>query len=492
MNRFLAWADDRLNPIVVKELRQAVQGRFVAAVLHLLLIMQVMIITTYLLSGEIETVNLTSSRGKGNEIFSWIFGFLLFATIVVLPLFVAVRLSLERMGDALSLLFISTLPPRRIISGIFLANLGLILLLFSACLPFVFFTYFLRGIDLPSILVILVGGFVIASVCLQGAILAACLPTTRFIRILLGLAVLGGLPICFTFALQFLMFQLSSGIGSRLGTIEFWNVAGLLLGISAFLLGVAYLLAVAVVSPPTANRAPPPRLFLSVSWLISGLVMTYQSHLGHSYLATMWLMTWTVIALGGLAVAISAPDQMSARVARSVPPSVPRRLVTFFFYSGSANGLAWSTLLLLLTMLTIRELNDWLPGKSPIDGREEMAGFAGYCVAYALTALFVQRQFLARRWPVGRTWFVALCLMLIGALLPMVVGFLLSPEDFARDTDNWRWLMLNPFSPFENSTKDFTIPFGLCWAGLSLVLACRWGWRQARAFTPAGRRSGLE
>ena len=42
--------DDWLNPIVVKELRQAVQGKFVAAALLLLLIIQLAALGIYIVS----------------------------------------------------------------------------------------------------------------------------------------------------------------------------------------------------------------------------------------------------------------------------------------------------------------------------------------------------------------------------------------------------------------------------------------------------------
>src|SRR5262249_44895141 len=47
----LAWLDDGLNPIVVKELRQAVRSRFVVAVLLLFLLLQVLYIGVYLVAG---------------------------------------------------------------------------------------------------------------------------------------------------------------------------------------------------------------------------------------------------------------------------------------------------------------------------------------------------------------------------------------------------------------------------------------------------------
>src|SRR5436190_23282294 len=46
--RLIEWLDDKLNPIVVKELRQAVQSRFVIAVLLLFLLAEVLLFGIFL------------------------------------------------------------------------------------------------------------------------------------------------------------------------------------------------------------------------------------------------------------------------------------------------------------------------------------------------------------------------------------------------------------------------------------------------------------
>ena len=56
--------DDALNPIVVKELRQGVQSRFVVAVLLLFLLLQLMFMGIFLvvwsIGGQLEEVNVAS------------------------------------------------------------------------------------------------------------------------------------------------------------------------------------------------------------------------------------------------------------------------------------------------------------------------------------------------------------------------------------------------------------------------------------------------
>ena len=85
------------------------------------------------------------------------------------------------------LLFITTIKPRSIIVGKMLAAVMLTMMIFSACLPFLTFTYFLRGIDLPSMAVVLALGFVAVTLAAQVAIFIACLPVGRAFKFILGL-----------------------------------------------------------------------------------------------------------------------------------------------------------------------------------------------------------------------------------------------------------------------------------------------------------------
>ena len=53
--------------------------------------------------------------------------------------------------DNVDLLFISTLKPRAIMAGKLQSAVILVLMVFSACAPFMTFTYLLRGLDMPTI-----------------------------------------------------------------------------------------------------------------------------------------------------------------------------------------------------------------------------------------------------------------------------------------------------------------------------------------------------
>lgn len=484
LRRLAAFVDDRLNPIVVKELRQAVNGRFVAAVLLIFLLVELATLTVFLLTSDPKSVDWAAGRGRGPDVFAFILGFLLFVTIVALPVYAAVRVFVEQAGDSLSLVFVTTLPPRRIVAGKLVAAQALALLLFSACLPFVSFTYFLRGIDLPSILVAFVFSFAVVTAAVQAAILLACLPASRFLRILLGLAGVLGLSVAFSMTSSLGLEMVASGVGSRLGTSGFWTPAGLFLGIAGFLVTLGYLASVALVSPAVANRAPPVRRFLTGSWLVSGVVAVVATRrTANDDPLGVWTTTWVLIAVVVCVVALGARDEMSRRVAQTVPRRWWKRAAAFFLWSGSANGIAWAAALAVLTaavsylaaMIETALVGGWWTSA---------VGLAGYGFAYATLALLLHRRFLARRIPRRYAWVVALFLSALGSVLPPIIGFLASPETFADSSDALAWKILNPFAPLFSATGEAAAMFAVGWASVMAALALPWLWRQVRAFRP--------
>src|SRR6185295_17316331 len=81
-----------------------------------------------------------------------------------------------------------TIKPRAIISGKIFAALMITVLIFSACMPFMVFTYWLRGIDLPSIFVMF--SFLVVVVAVHLATFIASFGVNRVFKILLGVAAL--------------------------------------------------------------------------------------------------------------------------------------------------------------------------------------------------------------------------------------------------------------------------------------------------------------
>ena len=181
-----AAAGDQVNPIVVKEFRQAVQSRLVIAVLILSLLINLVVVGGYVMfSPDADT-----SMQGGQTVFMALLTILHLTCLIFVPLYAGVRLSLER-GDAnIDLLFVTTITPGAIIRGKYLAAMALTLLIYCACLPFLTLTYLLRGIDLPTIFFLMACSFTICAVANAAGIFAGCIPASWFMRGLVGVGLL--------------------------------------------------------------------------------------------------------------------------------------------------------------------------------------------------------------------------------------------------------------------------------------------------------------
>ena len=151
VDRTLGWTSDRLNPILVKETRQALNSRQFIITFGLLLI-----------CGWVWSI-LDVAR-IGPDIYYGDHGpelFLGYYLILALPLFVIVpfgafrSLAGEQEDRTYELLSITALGPRQIVRGKLGSAVLQMLIYLSAISPCLAFTYMLRGIDFPTILFIL-------------------------------------------------------------------------------------------------------------------------------------------------------------------------------------------------------------------------------------------------------------------------------------------------------------------------------------------------
>src|SRR3954468_22993486 len=170
---FNNWRQWELNPIVVKELRQAVRSWAVTGTLMLFLIVLFCAAVVFFVTQSFEV---STNQRLGAAIFSTFSVILTGASLLFIPLYVGVRVAAERQQSNLDLLYISTLTPERIIRGKFFCGAYVAVLFFSACMPFMAFTNLLRGVDLPSVFFVLLCLFLVVCCAVQVAIFLACLP----------------------------------------------------------------------------------------------------------------------------------------------------------------------------------------------------------------------------------------------------------------------------------------------------------------------------
>ncbi len=475
--------NDWLNPIVIKELRQAVQSRFVITALLVLLAIQIVAVGIYLLTSS----DLSFSSDSGRMVFMILFGIMLAISMLFVPLYSGVRLAAERSETNLDLLFITTIKPRSIIAGKILAAMVLTIIIFSACLPFLTFTYFLRGIDLPSMLVVLAVGFIAVTLSTQIAIFVACLPVGRAFKLILGLIAFIQLVLGYISAMATAGGMLWEGIGSTVSTGNFWQWTGIIALNYASQLGLLFVLSVALIKPASANRALPVRLYLTVIWLIGGAAALLGSWVESTHDPLVyWQIAFNILFAFSILVAVSERDWPGQRVLRAVPEAGLKRYFSFFFFSGSANGLAWTVAMIAKTYFVC-----WIWWRL-FPNFKNLSDFVGstrwltvmnlYLLCYALTAALL-RRYLLKRINTNLTWLLALGMIAIGATIPFLIGtlaFMNNPDWWQKDYG--RWLIGNPFVWDVAAHRELYLSIGILWAVMASAFSLHWFIERIRQF----------
>ncbi len=491
--------DDWLNPIVVKELRQAVRSRVVVAALMLFLVLQVAVLAFYVLSTEVGAGRDADIFRAGREVFTILQGILL-GTCLLVPAYAGVRLGAERSDTNVDLLFISTLRPRAIVAGKLLSAVVLVLLVFSACAPFMTFTYLLRGLDIPTIALILLLDFLVALWGIQAAIFLAAIPAPAAVRGVFLLAGLAGLIGLFSATLAATRGLLLFGFA--IDSTDF--LVGLVAAVVLVLAGVGMLFvwSVAVLSPPSANRSLVVRAYAVGYWLATGLALGYLSrHTSDLMPLATWVLLNGLLFSLLLLVAINERDHWGPRVARWIPRRSWLRAPAFLFYSGSAGGVLFAVLLFLLTVglgLLAKHLNPhW---RELQDGAELIkfvliVGLFAYC--YGMSAALVRATLLRHHIKPINTWLVALLLAGLGSVLPYMIAYFFFPETWRYSRPGDLWQTTNPFvaideamSRWHRSADPFDapcLPFLSAWALVVTGLAVPWFVRQVQRFRPPER-----
>jgi hypothetical protein len=200
-------------------------------------------------------------------------------------------------------------------------------------------------------------------------------------------------------------------------------------------------------------------------------------------------------AAAALVVVVSNQDQLSLRVRRNIPGRRWLRVPAFLFYNGAAGGLVWVSLLAFATLLIASAViieAGRLPhfrGYDPIYANEfvelTLAAIL-YCLAYGLTALYIQRRFFPRR-PAKLAGVLTVLLPALWAVIPNLVLFFQDRLTFNAVEQTQLGNVFNAFMVREAGQRSAHIYFSATWAALVLLLNLPWFIRQVKAFIPPER-----
>jgi hypothetical protein len=485
--------DDWINPIVVKEVRQAVKSRLVVSVLMVFLVLMLVVMGFALTFQQTRNDFGGGNSGLGREVFSWLQGFLLPTIMLVVPVYAAIRMGAERSETNADLLFISTLSPSAIISGKFVASLVFAMLIFSIFAPFMVFTYLLRGVDMPTILFVLWMDLMGMFAATMFALFLASIPGALALRVF---AVFSGFMfvfLCFGYVFGGSMAMIWSPQEITTRPEVMWPVIGAVTTLVVANLVLLYFYAVALVSPISSNRILPIRLTLLINWVTTGGAMAYWSinaasmglvgppQIAQFPIALFLVYNMIVLSVQFL-ISTCERDSWGPRVARTIPKNLLLRIPAFLLYTGAAGGVLFSLGLMAATLLVgaLAEMVFEAGGepftRSPLSYTLRIFGVSAlYVVCYGLSGAVVRYFFLRQQIRNAYTWVITACLVGVGSILPWILSIVVYSNGPNGQSVSW-WLVPNPFA----AAFEFSIE-GQFWRGgnelfLSLVVVflCVW------------------
>jgi len=481
--------EDLINPIAVKELRQAVKGRSIGWALIIFLIIQLAIIGIVLMMAT----DLGEDFSMGRNIFMGLLSVLLAVTLFFVPAFTAIRFSSERAENDVDLFFITTLKPYQIIWGKFSAAIILTLLFFSASLPFMTLTYLLRGLDLPSVFILLVFDFLVVAGCIQFGIFLASLPgklMARIFRFIFALFLMFGV-----YELAFMASYgiMRGGVGSVISSWDFWGTALTIVAVILIGTGLLFVIATAIITPVSANRALPVRVYLFFTWLVTGIITAiWFLQVRTNKVVTLWALFMVVSFSIHLFVTICERQFWQPRVARTIPKNIFLRIPAFILYSGAAGGIVFTFIMLCATVFAVIFLiPDSLFGVTyrgyysymPVNFSTVILILPLYALCYSLTAFNLKNIFFKRITNPACPVIIAMILLACGCLLPVIFAFIFNLADWERLSS--RWFIANPFVLFfDRDIWVESLLFTGIWAVIIGLATIPWIVKQAAKFKP--------
>jgi hypothetical protein len=323
---------DRLNPILVKEVHQALRGRYFRA-----LFTATLTFATVVGLLVVAFVARESQESIGIPFFMVMFGCMSAAVHAFTPFWAYLSTSAEWDENTHDLLVLSNLKPRQIVAGKLLSALVQALLYYSTFGPFLVFAFLLNGVDLLSISVILAGSFAACAALTLVGIALASLARTRAARGLL-MAVFGtGLGIVW-----------GSSMGAAAEIVESpqllrdqeGQVAVLMFVTFAAVVGALFAtIALARFAHEEENRSTGMRVLTTALVVLAGAWSLWLVHAfkEHELAIVMQMIAGTLLLVPWLAF-MTEPEALGRRTRKYVTPNPVLALLATPFLPGGGRG----------------------------------------------------------------------------------------------------------------------------------------------------------
>ncbi|HET6881703.1 MAG TPA: hypothetical protein VFI31_16185 [Pirellulales bacterium] len=345
----LVWIGDRLNPILVKETRQALKSRQFVITFTLVLALA----WIWSIFGVAMIGPSIYFAARGLDMFMGYYTILAVPLLVVVPFGAFRSLASEREDGTYELLSITTLKPRQIIDGKLGSAVLQMLVYMSAVAPCLAFTYMLRGIDAPTILYVICCFFLASLGASVIGLLVATLTHEKHWQIVLSVLFLFGLA----FVLWIGLMIGFAGLAQQAPPFQdryFWIITAIMFSVYAGYFALCYCAASAQLTFASDNRASVLRMVmvaqqaLFIGWFGWGLFYEEPD-------PEMMLFYFVFAALHWAAMGLfinGELGELSLRVKRQLPQSFLGRVFLTWFNPGPATGYMF-VVANLLTLLVV-------------------------------------------------------------------------------------------------------------------------------------------
>ena len=353
-NAWLENASDWLNPILIKETRQALKSRqFIVTFLLMLIAAWLISVFGTLMAGDSLEFG---SAGRG--LFASYFVVLAMAIFVVVPYSAFRGLLNERDQTTLELLNITSLSPRQLVWGKLWSAMAQVFIFYSAIAPFIAFTSMLQGFDVALVAFVLAISLVVTLCLTMLTLMLAAIPQNKQLQGLMTGLIFGGLLFVISMIFSTVPFLLMETIS--FDETEFWVGTGsfLVAGLSFFFLFTQ--IATAHLTFDADNRSTGIRVACSMQFFLYWMVFVFSQYLlgRTTYSGDIdSIVTWSVlyVAVSGF-FAATEPDFVSRRVRRSIPKTTLLRLLAAPYLPGGHRGFLFLLLHLALIPVFVESL----------------------------------------------------------------------------------------------------------------------------------------
>lgn len=431
--RAWVWGGERINPIVVKEVRQSLKSKqftisfgltLIAAVGWTLIAVSLSVPRMYYIPG-------------GMTLLVGYFCILTLPLMVIVPFSTFRSLTAETEDSTFELLSISALSALQIVHGKMASACVQILLYLSALAPCIVLTYVLRGVDLFSILFCLMLTVIFSACETALALLLAAAGRTRMVQNITSVLVLAALLLgCFTW----LTLMIGEGFDEFSNPPrEIYLVMFAILTILAAAVSLVLHAAAAAIDFPSENHSTPLRLRilgllgLVLFWSLFAIIASREAE------GAIVLLIGTFIVMMVLGALITGEyGVISPRAQRTLPKTFAGRVFLTWLYPGAGLGYVFLVSLfggLIVTLSCVEfyyasSMDNWFGRDSVV-----VAGFMLLC--YLVIYLGLNRLLLLavpKTMPARMLASVALLsvILVFSHLLPLVVVYYLNDyRDFA-------------------------------------------------------------